>query len=76
LRSGGRRSSRSARGARRRRPGSAAGDGAVVATIALRGSLSTHALETLKLELRRLALACHLDIRDIRVETVSEDGPA
>jgi hypothetical protein len=38
-------------------------------TITLTGSLGSHGLEALQLEVRRLAEACGLEVREIRIET-------
>jgi hypothetical protein len=72
LRRSGRPPSRRARSARAKRPDGSA-DRAIVETIAVTGHLGSHALETLQLEVRRLADACGLDVREIRVETVPEE---
>jgi len=41
----------------------------VVESIRIDGDLGSHALEALQLEVRRLANACGLDIKEIRIET-------
>jgi hypothetical protein len=42
---------------------------ALVETITIDGSLDAHSLEALKLELKQLAAACGLEIREIAVVT-------
>ena len=44
----------------------------IVETVAVTGSLGSHALEALQLEIRRLADACGLVVQ-MRVETVAEE---
>jgi hypothetical protein len=53
---------------RRKRPSSEAGQQAV-ATITIDGDLDSHALETIKLELRALARASGLEVSGIEVRT-------
>jgi len=48
-------------------------DGAIIETVALTGTLGSHSLETLRLEIRRLADACGLDVREIGIETVADE---
>jgi hypothetical protein len=43
-------------------------------TIEIRGDLGSHAVEALRLEIRRRAERCGLDIKEIRIETVKEGG--
>jgi hypothetical protein len=61
---------------RRQRSGGPRGQGgrrdAVVETIEIDGELGSHAVEALRLEIRRLAERCGLDIKEIRIETVTE----
>ena len=47
---------------------------AVVETLAIEGSLDFHALEVLKLELRRLATLCGLEVSKIKVVTVAKQS--
>jgi hypothetical protein len=42
---------------------------AIVETIRIAGSLGSHSVEALQLELRRLARRCGLEITAIRIET-------
>jgi hypothetical protein len=43
-----------------------------VETLEIRGELGSHALEALRLELRRLATRCGFEVTDIRIETDAE----
>ena len=56
----------------RRRGQEAGGQGrtaAVVDSIELDGPIGSHTVEAVRLEIRRLARACGLDLVDVRVET-------
>ena len=53
----------------RRRPPSPA---AVVGSIELDGPIGSHSLEAVRLEIRRLARSCGLDLVDVRVATRGE----
>jgi hypothetical protein len=56
------------------RPGAGTGRDTVLETIKIKGDLGSHAVEALRLEIRRLAERCGLDIKEIRIETVEEEG--
>ena len=71
MRRSGRRSSLAGRRRHLARGGPVDGD-MIVETVAVTGSLGSHALEALQLEIRRLADACGLDVQ-MRVETVAEE---
>jgi len=71
LRRGGRRTRRPPRSAPRRAAGAA-----VVGSIEFTGPVGSHALEAIRLEVRALAQACGLDLRELRVETRAERGSA
>jgi hypothetical protein len=75
LRRSGRRSSRRGRSTRAERL-DGVDDGAIIETVAVTGSLGSHAMEALQLEIRRLADACGLEVREIRIETVAEEPSA
>jgi hypothetical protein len=42
----------------------------LVATLSITGSLESHAIEAIKLELRHLAESCGLDVTSVDVRTV------
>jgi hypothetical protein len=52
--------------------GQRGGRDGVVESIEIDGDLGSHALETLRLEIRRAAERCGLDVKEIRIETVRE----
>jgi hypothetical protein len=62
------------KGGKRRRKPRRSVPGEVVESIRIDGDLGSHALEALQLEVRRLANACGLDIKEIRIETVATSG--
>jgi hypothetical protein len=57
-----------------RRPSAGKGRDTVLETIKIEGDLGSHAVEALRLEIRRLAARCGLAIKEIRIETVEEEG--
>ena len=44
----------------------------VLDNLEITGDLGSHALEALRLEIRRLARRCGLDIKELRIRTVGE----